>query len=215
MPRRKLAGSTPEEAERETTEHLLETASEVFRELGFAATTTAEIARRARASKQSLYARFPSKERLFLAALRRELRHATEDVPGLLRSDKPTRDVLTAISLRHLSILLTPRHVSFLRIVYMEAHRFPDMAQEFLHFGPEKGRTLLAEYIQEQARRGFLRVADARVAAEHLLSLVVGDAMHRALLGLKVVADSDSLAKRVESAMDVFFGAYDPANGEG
>ncbi len=68
MPRSKSAGLDPEEGEKLRTDRLLDLAAEVFLELGYEGTSTALIAERAHASKQTFYARFPSKEKLFLAA---------------------------------------------------------------------------------------------------------------------------------------------------
>src|SRR5687768_754702 len=68
------AGGADGAAERQDpkAERILEAAKEAFMELGFAATSMDMVAQRARASKTTLYTRFPSKEALFAATISAE-----------------------------------------------------------------------------------------------------------------------------------------------
>src|ERR1700761_5951052 len=70
--RKSARGRPPAEEVAARAERLLDVATEVFLEKGFKGASVSEIARRAGASKQTLYARYPSKAALFAALVERK-----------------------------------------------------------------------------------------------------------------------------------------------
>lgn len=76
-------------------EAILEAATEVFLEQGFARASTDEIASRAGASKQTLYSLYPSKAALFAALMKCRSEKLVDPVASaILRDDAPAHDVL-------------------------------------------------------------------------------------------------------------------------
>ncbi len=208
MPRSKSAGLDPEEGEKLRTDRLLDLAAEVFLELGYEGTSTALIAERAHASKQTFYARFPSKEKLFLAVIDRKLDEVFQRFQSLLHPEGSVREVLLDFGKVALEVLLAPEHVALARIVQMEANRFPEIGKSFYKNGPGRGLKQLAGYFREQSRRGTLAIEDPELASEHFLDLVTGGFLRKMLLGVDEVPSKKLQRYKVQAAIEVFLRAY-------
>jgi AcrR family transcriptional regulator len=208
MPRPKSSGLPKEETERLRLTQLLDVASEVFLELGYDIASTAEIAARAHASKRALYTLFPSKEELFLAVIDYRTRKIADKVTDLFQDDQPIRPLLMGVAKALLTLLLSPEHVALMRLVYTQALNFPKAAHFLTERGPDRGIANLAEHIRQQTHRGALAAPDAQKAAQHFAGLLVGDLVHRAMLGLSVPRSQKLLTERAESAVDAFLKIY-------
>lgn len=208
MPRPKSTGLSPAQTEQSRINALLNTAAEVFLEQGYEAASTAEIARRAGASKQTFYARFPTKEKLFLAVINHRTSKLPERFPLLFEQTWPVRDGLSAIANVLLYEILSPEHVALSRIVYMEATRFPEAARYLVERGPDRVRFSVANYLRKQDELGLLQVEDPLLASTQFSALVVGDLFHRALLGVNQHKQRRALAARVASSVEAFLRIY-------
>ena len=76
-------------------EEILRAAFDVFTEKGFHGATMLDVASRARASKATLYARYPSKEALFEALMAWATRQGTDALDAIAADE--TLDPLTAL----------------------------------------------------------------------------------------------------------------------
>lgn len=207
MPRPKPTGLPPAEEERLRTKELLEVAGQVFLEQGYQAASTAEIAKRANASKQTFYARFPSKEKLFLAVIDYRTTKLSDRFSVILRKNDPVRQVLVETARTLLTAILSPEHIALVRIVYMEAPQFPEAAEYFIERGPDRTISALADYFSSQTQLEAVH-KQPLLAAQHFAGLVVGDLVHRALLGLKSTRLKSAWQTRVETSVDAFLKIY-------
>ncbi|HLY57040.1 MAG TPA: TetR/AcrR family transcriptional regulator [Stellaceae bacterium] len=174
--------SEPSVARDEKEAKILASAKDSFLELGFAATSMDLVAQRARASKTTLYTRFPSKEALFEAVIASEceaygLRFTPDDFAGL-----PVDEALRSIAGRFLDLICSPQCLKVEQMILGEAARFPEIARSFENEGPERVCTAVAAYFADAAGRGLLDIADPRFAAEHFLSSLKGPCHHDAIL---------------------------------
>lgn len=208
MPRPKSTGLPPAEEARMQTGKLLEVASQVFLEQGYQAASTNEIARRAKASKQTFYIRFQTKEQLFLAVIDYRTSKLPEQFSLLFSKSAPVRQVLLEVARALLSAVLSKEHITLLRIVYMEAPHFPAAAKLLVERGPDRGTDILANYLQTQSKEGSLQMAEPLLAAQQFSGLVVGDLVHRALLGLDNPKLKSLVETRVETSVDAFLKIY-------
>ena len=186
----------------------LDVAGEVFVELGYAETTTAEVAKRAKSSKQSFYRYFPTKEELFLSVLQRQTRQVFEHLVLLSKTLEPVRPALESLASVLVDTMLSTKQIELLRIVTAEARRFPTMAENFYVSGPRLALKQLANFFAEQHQCGRLNVPDTIIAAEHFFELTVGATMRRALLGQPTTQNGPEIRGRVEAGIDVFLAAY-------
>jgi TetR/AcrR family transcriptional repressor of mexJK operon len=150
-------------------EKILAAAAEAFLELGYAGTSMDIVAQRARASKTTLYTRFPSKEALFSATISHACsRHGMDfDVDELLKL--PAEAALRHIGRHFIDLILSPEAVRMEQIVTGEANRFPEVARIFYDAGPQRVKDIVTRYFDEARARGLLAVEDPAFASRQFL----------------------------------------------
>lgn len=129
------------------------------------------IAARAGCSKQTLYARYGSKQALMHLV-------ASDGMAAIRLPPAPTagslRKALVAFAEDHLAHLAEPRTLGTARLVTAQAAEFPEevaaMYQDYV--GALLDR--LGGWLQQAMRRGLLRHDDPHCAAELLLGMIVG-----------------------------------------
>lgn len=187
---------------------LLEIAGEVFMEQGYEAASVGEIARRVKTSKQTIYARYPSKAELFQAAIAWRAEVVYRHLSALLVFDDPPRKALTVFGTGLLEMVLDASAVGVLRLVYMESCRFPDLGKLLYDRGPGPCLGLVERYMRQQRELGRVRAADTAIAAEQLLDMITGRLVMRAALRLAPNPPAKDRKRRVKAAVDVFLAAY-------
>ena len=125
-------------------EAILAAASEVLLEQGFAKTSTAEIARRAGASKKTLYTLYPSKAALYAALMQQRvvnvLRPITTDE---LRYEAPAKEMLNTYGNQVVRLVNSDEGRKLYRMVIAEGIDFPELGSAYWTSGPDRGRLLL------------------------------------------------------------------------
>lgn len=109
---------------------IVEAATVLFAEKGFAATRLEDVARRADVSKGTIYVYFETKEALFRAVAREALgkRLTRTDDQGP-QFDGPLTEALPRLVSRFVGIPAETRAQAIVRMVIAEAHNFPDLAR--------------------------------------------------------------------------------------
>ncbi|MBK6279283.1 MAG: helix-turn-helix transcriptional regulator [Gammaproteobacteria bacterium] len=115
---------TPDEASR-LSAHLIEVAATLFEQEGFSAVSMNRIAASAGIGKDTLYARYPNKEALFLAVFSRQTEQHLGNCPSLAGTDTPCETALRRYGEWLLRSACTPGGLSRWLIFYREAQRFP------------------------------------------------------------------------------------------
>ena len=107
-------------------ERILTAAFEAFRERGYAATSTLEIATRAHVSKRELYALVGNKQKMLIAAIADRARRfkAPADMPPL-RDRATLAQVLTAFGTRFVREVSDPHVIAVFRLAIAEAVQAP------------------------------------------------------------------------------------------
>lgn len=189
-------------------QELLNIAAEVFLSEGFSRASINTIARRANASKATFYSRFPSKEDLFLAVIEHRMEHIVGGVTPALRTDAPPAIALYDFGSKLVRIALTQEQIAFVRLIEMEAGRFPKLAERFFEVGPARGQKALAAYMRQSSERGYLRSENPERMAEHFISLVTGGDVRWFILGLRSKPSLRRLGDHLRAALEAFLGAY-------
>ena len=127
---------------------ILAATAAVFLENGFARASTNEIARRARASKQTIYALFPTKADLFVGVIGAHTEKLFARHAYYIASEKPLRETLLEIGESVLRLFTNAEFQSLYRIVVAEARNFPALARQLWLDFSERGCRLLAEYLR-------------------------------------------------------------------
>jgi AcrR family transcriptional regulator len=154
-----LAPALPEPAERR--EQLLQEATRVFLEQGYAGTSMDRVAVAAGVSKPTLYSYFQDKEGLFSELIARvTIRRSVLPLLPVLAGSPP------AVLLRKQAEALVAKYrdeefLAFFRLVVGESRRFPELAQLYVRTVAGPGHRLMSAYLGTQN----LRVPDPSLGA--------------------------------------------------
>lgn len=166
---------------------------------GYESTTMLGVARRASASKESLYSWFGSKEGLFAAVIRREADATNAKVAEVLDSDIEPRKALLMLAASLLRLLTGERSVAINRV----AMTSPGLATVLLEHGRHRTGPLVESYLQRLVDQGYLDVDDVGNTFQLLYGLVVQDFQIRTLLG-EPPPSPPTIQRVAEQAIDRF-----------
>ena len=186
-------------------ERLLDVATEVFLEEGFQGASMSRIARRAGASKQTLYARYPSKAALFAALVERRASHLFEAL-GPLGEDRSLRETLVNFGCALLNLILSEEGQGLYRVVIAECMESPELGEVFWKLGPGRTRAIIADYLRAQQKLGTIQCGDPADAVSVLHALLVSEASLRVTLGLNTGMLQTQAQRKawVDFAVDTF-----------
>ena len=185
-------------------DRILDAAFAAFMKSGYAATSTLEIATRARVSKRELYAEVGNKEEILIACIR--ARAARLKVPADLPvpHDRETlAQVLASFATQLVREITDPTVITVFRLAIADAVRAPEVAQALDSIGREASRAALRQIMTQAQTAGLL---DGRPAdlAERFGGLLWGNLMISLLLGVAERPSSREIAARARDATAAF-----------
>lgn len=182
---------------------ILDVATALFLGNGFGLTSIEAVAKRAGISKRTFYHRFPGKEALFEAVVRRLIEHwmppfdlSSLEAPSLAETLRRTAEYMVGAA-------VTPEALALYRMAITEAARFPNLARILHDLGASTGVERIAQQLEHGVARGELRPLDARFAAEQFILMVVTGPRRRAL-GLGTPLDAAELRDWVNDTVSLF-----------
>jgi TetR/AcrR family transcriptional repressor of mexJK operon len=189
-------------------EELLATAAEVFYEKGYDEASVGEIAKRAKSSKGTFYSRYPTKELLFGAIIRRGADHVEAELASMMGDDQDVRSALRVFGHQLLTVVLSSESLHLDRLVSAQSQRFPELGRVFYESGPERMVKILATFFKQKTAQGLLNVAQPRVAAEQFIDMITGMLLRRALLSIEGKPTMRERSQRIDTTIDVLLKAY-------
>ena len=187
---------------------ILLAASEVLAEKGYSGTTMLDVAARANASKETLYAWFGSKQGLFESLVEWGAGRVSRSLDERLHPDGPVLDVLSGFCRALLRLLLGENSVLINRAAMAEAGRSGEQGAELGRLLAAKGRDTvlprLEAFLVKRRDSGELDLADTREAAETLLGLTLADLQVRRLLGVIPMPGEPEVRRRADRAARQF-----------
>ena len=188
--------------------HILDVAAKVLAERGYRDTTMLEVAKRASASKETLYAWFGDKLGLFEAVIRRNAVRVRVALNGHLDSDTPVETALADFGRALATHVLCDNAVSINRAAIAEAHSGPALANSLARVGREPIRRAFVQYLEQCHARGLLNVPDTDEAVDTFAGLLLGDAQIRRLLGIGEAPGAADIVERATRATAQFVRLY-------
>ena len=183
---------------------ILTAAFEAFVERGYAATSTLEIATRARVSKRELYALVGNKQKMLVTAIgeRAQRLQAPANMP-ILRNRAALAHVLTAFGIQTVREVSDPDVVAVFRLAIAEAVQAPEVARTLDSLGRETSRAALRHIMSESRAAGLI---DGRPAdlAEQFAGLLWRDLMISLLLGVADRPNPRAIEARAADAAEAF-----------
>jgi len=189
---------------------VLSGARAVFLSHGYSATTTDMIQQSAGVSKATVYARYSTKEELFIAVVEAECENFIASVRELKFASTHLRDVLLSLAKSYLAIVLSPSALSLFRVVIGEAPRFPELARHFYLAGPQVFTGIVAAHLEDASSRGEVDFSEVGrdVAASLFVNLVRGEPQFQCLAHPGSVPSAAQLDQWAEAAVTTFVRAY-------
>jgi TetR/AcrR family transcriptional repressor of mexJK operon len=208
-PSRRRGPGRPAASEAEARiEHILNAAADLFLKEGFDRVSVAAIAKLSGASKETLYARFPTKKELFEAVIARKTEILLQKFSRVLTTGKQVRTTLERYGLNLLDFMLLPETQRLNRTVLASAPQFPELASHYWHACPGREKQQLAEYLETQRKSGALSMPSAAKAAELFFSLCLGEFLSTAYLLVDQVPTPAEKKRHISTAVQVFLAAF-------
>ena len=195
---------TPEKAEKLTSD-ILHVATEVFLEHGFKRAKISDIIERVGGSKGTIYARYPTKDDLFVAVIDQKNEVLQEHFVRALSTKRPLRRVLEEFGLTLLEAIYNADIVNLIRVLAAEAKQFPDLAKKFLTRGPLHAIQMLSECL---AKHPEFKGSSPTEAAEAYCALLWGTFLFHHLLNPKYSPKRSAAKPKLKSAVRIFLAAY-------
>jgi TetR/AcrR family transcriptional regulator, mexJK operon transcriptional repressor len=192
-------------------EAILTAAFNVFTEKGVHGATMLEIATRAKVSKETLYARFDSKEGLFYAllawgALKSGVDAENYDDARLANA----RQALDDYAVDCLVKMMQPEAIAAHRIAVGEAERMPELARVFDEFTCQTGIPIMTRIGAALTAQGLAEVNDSAAFCDTFIGLLRGNLHHHVVLGVVAHPGDEAVAAHARRAVDLLMRAYAP-----
>ena len=189
-------------------EAILDVASDVFLEEGYANASMSTIAARLGGSKGTLYNYFKNKEQLFAAYVVRHCAWQRDAMFGMPAEAEDIRDALMKVGRTYLSVVLSDFSTANFRVIVAEAERTPEIGHAFYEAGPRSGTKLLGAILQEAVARKQLELTDPVHAAHQFIGLCQNRMLKARLCNAMAEPTPEEIDLEVSSAVDVFLAAY-------
>lgn len=192
-------------------EMILRAAFDVFQERGLHSATMLDVARRARVSKETLYARFDSKEGLFYALLAWGCRESA--MADFAANDGDPAAELRNFARAWMAAAIRPEALAVYRMAIGEAGRNPDLGRAFdemscngtLEFFERMGPRLVAE--------GLIEPTSAEELTETFCGLMRGNFHHGLLTTTRPAPSEAEMEAWVDRGVRLLLRAYAPGQG--
>lgn len=172
-------------------ESLLEAARQEFFARGFGAGRMDAIARAAGTTKQTLYARFGSKEALFIAVSNRflhsyfgALAQPGRNAKTPILTIEDLEQALLRLADYMLEAMLDPHMVRLYSIIIAEAPKFPELARLSEEDASFPARDMLRALLDEAQARDLIHVEDMPQAMLMLQHMVIAHPLRQVQLGM-------------------------------
>ncbi len=185
-------------------QQILDGARRCFLVMGFDAASMNDIVKAAGVSKGTVYAYFPSKEKLFEAMVYVDRRKAAEQIVVIENESRPIEQVLTELGLRMAHQFTTHEQIAYSRMVMSVAGRFPAVGHSFFEAGPAFAIARIGEYLQRKIDDGTLRPVDSELAAMQFIELVQCGLFKPRLFSATDLFKPRAIDEVVEAGVSVF-----------
>ncbi len=191
---------------------ILDAAFAAFTGSGYAATSTLEIATRARVSKRELYALVGNKQEMLIACIsaRAKRLQISADLP-VPHNRETLAHVLASFGTQLVREITDPTVIAVFRLAIAEADHAPEVAQALDSIGRETSRAALRQIMTRAQASGLLNGGPAELA-EQFGGLLWGNLMVSLLLGVAERPNSREVAARAREATAAFLQLHPQAN---
>lgn len=202
----KPAGSAPKSGRLRPAarDAVLEAASQVFVERGFAGASVDLIAQRAGVSKPTIYAQFSGKEELFVEILTSVCDSLSAPMVEEGAGTEDLETVLRRIATSYARAVLKPDVIALHRLFLAEAERFPALARRYFQAGPDRAHQALAQFLAARMLQGDIQSQDTLMLAELFATMVLGPIRSKLLFAVIDEVSWEMVEEANEAAVGLF-----------
>jgi TetR/AcrR family transcriptional regulator, mexJK operon transcriptional repressor len=185
-------------------EAILEAARQSFLELSFDRVSMDAVAARAGVSKVTIYAKYKSKEALFVAAMNEGCASIYDQAKSDADSGGSIAEILTRLGVSFMSMILAPEVAAMHGVMMQVARDKPELPQQFYHSVVAVSLETLAQTLTIAMERGELTCPDPRRAAIQFIAMIQGVYRYQLELGVEVSLNKAELEDYVSDCVGVF-----------
>ncbi|HHD7473839.1 TPA: TetR/AcrR family transcriptional regulator [Klebsiella oxytoca] len=186
-------------------ESLLDIAAKVFMEAGFRDAKMIDIAKRAGASKTTLYNLYPTKNDLFRSVISRKIKLLEEQLNSTLTFDNELPVLLHSFGRKLIDTLMHGELRSLFNIVITERNLFPELAEFFWQAGPGNCIKILGQYLDIHPD---FTGKNSLLSAEIFVSLCWGTFLLRSLLIHNFHMSDEEIDNHLTKSVGIFVDQY-------
>jgi TetR/AcrR family transcriptional regulator, mexJK operon transcriptional repressor len=189
---------------------ILEAARAAFLELPFERVSMDAVASRAGVSKVTIYAKYKSKEALFVAAMNESCAAIYNQAKTAIQSGGAIDVALTQLGTNFMMMILSPDVSAMHGVMMQVAEHKPELPRQFYQTVVTTSLETLAEALTFAVARGELVINDPRRAAIQFIALVQGVYRFELELGVNPTLDVQAVESYVRDCVALFTRGYRP-----
>jgi TetR/AcrR family transcriptional regulator, mexJK operon transcriptional repressor len=189
---------------------ILEAARAAFLELPFERVSMDAVASRAGVSKVTIYAKYKSKEALFVAAMNESCAAIYNQAKIAIQSGGAIDVALTQLGTNFMMMILSPDVSAMHGVMMQVAEHKPELPRQFYQTVVTTSLETLAEALTFAVERGELVINDPRRAAIQFIALVQGVYRYELELGVTPTLDPQAVESYVRDCVALFTRGYRP-----
>lgn len=187
-----------DEANREDRRVQIETAAYGLLALkGYKATSMLEVAKRAKASNETLYKWYGNKQGLFLSMVTRNTEASKNLLTESLETELPLQEILATFGVQLLTMLTGQRAVVLNRAAAGDVHDTGTLGRTL----SEGGRSTIIPLLSQLIARENPKTMSPEEAAEVYLDLLIGDLQIRRVIGALPLLKEAEIKARSDRAL--------------
>ena len=202
-----LSAETSDTAKRQ---QILEGARRCFLAQGFDGASMNDIVKAAGVSKGTVYAYFPSKEKLFVALIYQDRRRQAEQSTVILDEGRPVGEVLYDFGLSMVKLMSSDESIAQVRTVVAVADKFPEIGRSFYEAGPAFAVAKIGAYLSKRMAAGDLRNADPELAAFQFIDVISGCVHKPRLFNAQHLVKKRTAEEAVAAGVELFLNGLAP-----
>ena len=174
----------------------------LLREKGYVGTSMLSIAKRAKASNETLYRWYGDKLGLFRSLIERNAKEIKNLLEAHITEDGNPIDRLRMLGPMLLSLLVSDRAISLNQAA--AADQTGELGAALSEIGRETISPLITQTLQKAQASGVIDFTDAHEATELYISLLVGDIQIRRAIGRMSEPNAGFIKNRAQTAFSNF-----------
>ena len=192
----------------EKRQRILESAKQLFLEMGYHGSSMNQIAQNAGVPKLTVYNHFQDKATLFTCAIEDTCEHILSTRPRELTADSNFIVVLNEVCELALNIVNLPEAIKLDLLLLELAAEHSPLVEQFYRASHLKMRQVWENFFQDAAALNFIQQDHPARQTELIVSLLMGLRHQEVLLGMRPVPEAAERQAIIHSAIEIFMLKY-------